>query len=96
MRHLPIGKNVVLGVVSTKSADLEKVDDLVDRVHSAAAVIARGQNRSVEEVIATSLGVSPQCGFASMSQGAGRGMTMERMWEKLLLVKQLADRVWTL
>ena len=91
---MPIGKNVVLGVVSTKSADLEKVDDLVDRVHSAATVIARGQNRSVDEVIATSLGVSPQCGFASMSKGGGQGMTMKGMWDKLLLVKQLADRIW--
>ncbi|KAJ5618481.1 hypothetical protein N7528_006592 [Penicillium herquei] len=94
LRHLPVGKNVVLGVVSTKSADLEDLDELVQRVHSAAEVIARGQGRSVEEVIQTSLGVSPQCGFASMSLGGGRGMTMELMWEKLLLVKRLAETIW--
>ncbi|KAJ5727037.1 hypothetical protein N7493_006064 [Penicillium malachiteum] len=94
LRHLPIGKNVVLGVVSTKSPDLEDLDELVQRVHSAAEVIARGQGRSVEEVIQTSLGVSPQCGFASMSLGGGRGMTMELMWEKLLLVKRLAETIW--
>ncbi|KAJ5715597.1 uncharacterized protein N7483_012778 [Penicillium malachiteum] len=95
LRHLPVGKNVVLGVVSSKSPDLEDLDELVQRVHSAAEVIARGQGRGVEEVIKTSLGVSPQCGFASMSLGGGRGMTMEIMWEKLLLVQQLAERVWS-
>ncbi|KAJ5087139.1 hypothetical protein N7456_010755 [Penicillium angulare] len=94
LRHLPIGKNVVLGVVSTKSPDLEDLNELVNQVRVAAEAIARSQGRSVEEVIKTSLGVSPQCGFASMSLGGGRGMTMERMWEKLLLVKELAERIW--
>ncbi|KAJ5949766.1 hypothetical protein N7454_001350 [Penicillium verhagenii] len=94
LRHLPIGKNVVLGVVSTKVPDLENLDELVALVHSAAKVIARGQGRSVEEVIQTSIGVSPQCGFASMSSGGGRGMTMDGMWEKLLLVRHLAERIW--
>lgn len=81
-------------MVSTKSPNLENLDDLVALVHSAAEVIARGQGRSVEEVIHTSLGVSPQCGFASMSSGGGRGMTMDDMWEKLLLVQQLAEQIW--
>lgn len=94
LRHLPIGKNVVLGVVSTKIPNLENLDELVALVHSAAEVIARGQRRSAEEVLQTSLGVSPQCGFASMSLGGGRGMTMDGMWEKLLLVRQLAERIW--
>jgi methionine synthase II (cobalamin-independent) len=95
LRHLPVGKNIVLGVVSTKSPKLESLDNLEARVHAAAEVIARGQGRNVSEVIDTSLGVSPQCGFASMSQGGGLGMTMEIMWDKLLLVKQLAQRIWS-
>jgi len=94
LRHLPVGKNVVLGVVSTKSPDMEDIDELVGRVNAAASVIARGQGRSITEVIDTSLGVSPQCGFSSMSAGGGRGVTMDRMWEKLLLVKELAERIW--
>jgi methionine synthase II (cobalamin-independent) len=94
LRHLPVGKNVVLGVVSTKSPELEDLDELVTRVNSAAEVIARGQGRSVDEVLESTLGVSPQCGFASMSLGGGRGMTMDIMWEKLLLVERLAKRVW--
>ncbi|KAJ5960766.1 uncharacterized protein N7479_007916 [Penicillium vulpinum] len=94
LRHLPISKNVVLGVVSTKSPELEDLDELVSRVYAASEVIARGQGRTVAEILDTSLGVSPQCGFASMSLGGGKGMTMELMWEKLVLVRDLADRIW--
>jgi methionine synthase II (cobalamin-independent) len=95
LRYLPVGKNVVLGVVSTKDPKLEDLDELVGRVESAADVIARGQGRTRGEVIRDSLGVSPQCGFASMSQGGGVGMTEKRMWEKLVLVRDLARIVWT-
>lgn len=94
LRHLPVGKNVILGIVSTKSPELEDMDELVARVNSAAEVIARGQGRSVDEVLESTLGVSPQCGFASMSRGGGSGMTMDIMWGKLLLVERLAKRVW--
>ncbi|GES65055.1 5-methyltetrahydropteroyltriglutamate-homocysteine methyltransferase [Aspergillus terreus] len=94
LRHLPVGKNVVLGLVSTKEAELERLEDLEARVYEAAEVIARAQGRSRAEVLATSLAVSPQCGFASMSSGHGVGMTMERMWEKLQLVQALAGRIW--
>ena len=94
LRHLPVGKNVILGVVSTKDPKLEDLDDLVGRVKSAADVIAKGQGKTREEVIRDSLGVSPQCGFASMSMAGGIGMTEERMWEKLVLVRDLARKIW--
>lgn len=73
---------------------MEDVDEMVARVHRAAEAIAQGQKRSVKEVLDASLAVSPQCGFASMSLGGGRGMTMGLMWEKLILVKRLAERIW--
>jgi methionine synthase II (cobalamin-independent) len=94
LRHLPVGKNVVLGVVSTKAPELEDMEDLVKKVHAAADVIAKGQDRSREGVIQTSLGVSPQCGFSSRSVAGGKDMTFDRMWEKLVLVKDLARRIW--
>ncbi|KAG0651052.1 hypothetical protein D0Z07_2807 [Hyphodiscus hymeniophilus] len=94
LRHLPVGKNVVLGVVSTKDPELENLESLIGKVNAAADVIATGQSRSRGEVIQQSLGVSPQCGFASMSQGGGVGVTEERMWEKLVLVRDLARRIW--
>lgn len=72
---------------------MEDVEELVTRVYKAAEVIAQGQGRNVKEVLQTSLAVSPQCGFASMSLGGGHGMTMDTMWEKLVLVKRLAEKI---
>lgn len=94
LRFLPKGKNVVLGVVSTKRAELEDIEQLVRRVKEAAAVIAKAQGRSVEEVMDDSLAVSPQCGFASQHQGGGAGMTEEKQWQKLGLVRNLARKLW--
>lgn len=94
LRFVPAGKVVVLGLVSTKRAALEDLDVLAGRVREAAGVMAEAQGRSVEEVMERSLAVSPQCGFASQSQGGGAGMTEERQWEKLRLVRDLARRLW--
>jgi methionine synthase II (cobalamin-independent) len=94
LRHLPVGKNVVLGVVSSKNPELEDLGGLEEKTYAAADVIARGQGRSRQEVLRDVLGVSPQCGFASMSKGGGIGMSEERMWEKLVLCRKLAERIW--
>lgn len=94
LRFLPEGKHVVLGLVSTKRVELEQMNDLVRRVEEAAGVIAKAQGRTVEDVMERCLAVSPQCGFASQSQGGGRGMTEERQWEKLELVRDLARKLW--
>lgn len=94
LRHLPVGKNVVIGIVSTKDPALEDIEELEKSVWEAADVIANGQARSREVVVKEVLGVSPQCGFASMSAGGGVGMTEGRMWEKLVLVRDLARRIW--
>lgn len=94
LRFLPVGKRVVLGLVSTKRAELEDLEVLAARVREAAEVVAGAQGRPVEVVMETSLAVSPQCGFASQSQGGGAGMTEERQWEKLVLVRDLARRLW--
>lgn len=93
LRFLPKGKNVVLGLVSTKRAELEPVDEVVAKAKQAATVISTTQGVSEQEAL-DCLAVSPQCGFSSSSLGGGKGMTMERMWEKFGLVKQVADRAW--
>jgi methionine synthase II (cobalamin-independent) len=93
LRFLPVGKNVVLGVVSTKVPEMEDLGELKGRVQQAAEVIAKGQGRSVQEVLAD-MGVSPQCGFSSAAQGGGTGVTEGVMWEKLELVRDLAREVW--
>lgn len=92
LRHLPRGKNVVLGVVTTKNAKMEDKEELKQRVREAARIIAQGQGCSVDEALEC-IGVSPQCGFASSAVGA-EGMTEERMFEKLKLVQEVAKDLW--
>ncbi|KAH9894720.1 UROD/MetE-like protein [Xylariomycetidae sp. FL2044] len=93
LRFLPGGKNVVLGIVSTKTAELENIDTLEAKVREAAKIIAEAQGVSLEEAL-DCLAVSPQCGFSSSSLAGGKDMTMEIMWDKLDLVKKVAERVW--
>jgi methionine synthase II (cobalamin-independent) len=92
LRFLPRDKNIVLGVVTTKSPGLEDVQDMKHKVLQAADIIANGQGRTREEVM-EKIGISPQCGFASTAVGA-EGMTEERMFEKLKLVQDLAKELW--
>jgi methionine synthase II (cobalamin-independent) len=87
---LPATKNVVLGLVTTKSATLEEPEELKAKVLEAAEVIARGDGSSVEEALLR-IGVSPQCGFASTLKG--NSLTMDEMAAKLSLVRQLADEI---
>jgi 5-methyltetrahydropteroyltriglutamate--homocysteine methyltransferase len=81
LRFLPRHKTVVLGLVSSKSAPLEDQDTLLRRIDEAAHVVA------VEQ-----LGLSSQCGFASVA--GGNALAEEEQWEKLELVVDTAQRVW--
>lgn len=92
LRFLPKHKNVVLGVVTTKEPELEDPEVVKQRVREAAEVIAKGQGRSVEEAM-ENIGISPQCGFASVAVGA-EGMTEEKMFAKLKLVQDVARELW--
>jgi 5-methyltetrahydropteroyltriglutamate--homocysteine methyltransferase len=74
-------KGVVLGLVSSKTAVLEKLDELKRRVHEAARFI--GLDR---------LAISPQCGFASTVAGNPLTETDER--RKLALVVETARSIW--
>jgi methionine synthase II (cobalamin-independent) len=93
LRFLPKGKSVVLGLVSTKRAELEKVEQIKNQVEQAAEVIANAQGVTRAEAM-DCLAVSPQCGFSSSSLAGGKDMTMERMWEKLELVRDAARETW--
>ncbi|PHH84870.1 hypothetical protein CDD83_1248 [Cordyceps sp. RAO-2017] len=92
LRFLPAGKSVVLGVATTKDPGLEDAEAIKERVREAARIIAEGQGRSVDEVM-KSIGISPQCGFASVAVGAD-GMTEERMFAKLDLIRSVARDLW--
>ncbi|KAJ4364667.1 hypothetical protein N0V83_009264 [Neocucurbitaria cava] len=93
LRFLPPGKNIVLGVVSTKDPELENLSDLEEKVTEAAMVIAEANNISTQEVLENQIAVSPQCGFASAEYKKAVG-SEERMWEKLCLVRDLAQKIW--
>ncbi|KAI9690656.1 MAG: hypothetical protein M1820_009936 [Bogoriella megaspora] len=93
LRWLPKEKNVVLGMITTKNAELEDMEMLKTRVEDALAVIATGQERSRDDVL-KNVGVGPQCGFSSASYAVGVGMNMEKMWEKMSLARKLKESIW--
>jgi 5-methyltetrahydropteroyltriglutamate--homocysteine methyltransferase len=78
----PDDKQIILGLVSSKTTTLESVADLTARVREAAKYT--GLER---------LGVSTQCGFSSTLPGAN--LTNEDVQErKLELVAELAHHIW--
>ena len=81
LRHLPEGKHVILGLVSTKTPKLESKDDLKRRIDAAAAFMPLDQ-----------LCLSPQCGFASNFMG--NPLTLDDERRKLSLVVETAHEVW--
>lgn len=91
LKFLPKDKNVILGVVTSKFPKLEDQKDMVDRVYKAADFVAEGSEQSREEALQR-LGVSPQCGFASHSDG--NSLRYDDMLKKLKLVRAIADEVW--
>jgi len=82
LRFFPKNKTLVLGLVSSKFAELEDRDDLKARVHEAAAYVDLDQ-----------LCLSPQCGFASTVHG--NDVTEDDQWAKLALVAEVADDIWS-
>ncbi|KAI1784154.1 UROD/MetE-like protein [Ganoderma leucocontextum] len=93
LRYFPRNKRLVLGLVSTKTRELEDPTSLRERIMQAADVIAHGEDpRPVEEALAQ-LSISPQCGFASHSRGFA-WVTREDMMKKLELVRDVAREVW--
>lgn len=81
LRHLPAGKQVVLGLVTTKLGDLESADALMRRIDEAARVVPLDQ-----------LCLSPQCGFSSTHHG--NALSQDDQWRKLERVVEVARRVW--
>ena len=81
LRHLPKGKTVVLGLVTTKLGLLENKDDLKRRIDEAAQYAPLDQ-----------LALSPQCGFSSTVHG--NNIAVEAQRAKLRLVVETAAEVW--
>ncbi|MBN1238505.1 MAG: 5-methyltetrahydropteroyltriglutamate--homocysteine S-methyltransferase [Gammaproteobacteria bacterium] len=81
LRFLPKGKAVVLGLVSTKWNALEDKDAIKRRIDEASRYAPLEQ-----------LCLSPQCGFASVSEGNEISADFKK--RKLSLVLEVAEEVW--
>ena len=81
LKYVADGKKVVLGLVTTKSPRLENKDTVIARIHEAEKYIPLDR-----------LCLSPQCGFASCE--IGNKLTELEQWNKLKLVKEIAETVW--
>jgi 5-methyltetrahydropteroyltriglutamate--homocysteine methyltransferase len=82
VRLLRDGAIMVMGIVSSKTPELEDEDELLRRMEQAGT-LAGGVDR---------LAISPQCGFASVL--AGNETNEDAQWRKLELVGRVADRLW--
>jgi 5-methyltetrahydropteroyltriglutamate--homocysteine methyltransferase len=81
LRFVPKGKMVVLGLITTKTGDLENIDELQRRIEEASRFIPLDQ-----------LALSPQCGFASELEG--NLLSEDDQWRKLDIMLETASRVW--
>jgi methionine synthase II (cobalamin-independent) len=81
IRFVPRGRIAIMGLVSSKQAELESEDEILRRLEEASRFLSDDQ-----------LGVSTQCGFASVIEG--NEIDEETQWRKLELVARVADRVW--
>ena len=80
LRLVPKGKVVVLGLVTTKSSDLEPVDELKRRIDQASRYLPVDQ-----------LALSPQCGFGGIDS---KVMSEDEMWCKFDRIVDTANDVW--
>jgi 5-methyltetrahydropteroyltriglutamate--homocysteine methyltransferase len=79
----PVGEApvVVLGLVTTKTGEIETVDALRRRIEEASRFLDVDQ-----------LALSPQCGFASGM--SGNDLSHDQQWRKLEVILETARRVW--
>ncbi|WP_019520593.1 5-methyltetrahydropteroyltriglutamate--homocysteine S-methyltransferase [Faucicola boevrei] len=80
LKHIK-NQQVVLGLITSKTGDLENKDDVIARIKEATQYVDINQ-----------LCLSPQCGFASTEEG--NILTEEAQWKKVDLVREIADEVW--
>jgi len=80
LRHLPKGKKIVLGIMTSKTPELESKEFLIGRIKEATKFVAL-----------ENLCLSPQCGFSSTHHG--NSLTEDEQWRKLERVVEVARDV---
>jgi 5-methyltetrahydropteroyltriglutamate--homocysteine methyltransferase len=81
LRFLPKGKQVVLGLVTSKTGSLERKEDVKRRIDEAR------KYAPIEQLC-----LSPQCGFASTQEG--NTLAADEQWAKLRMIVELSQEVW--
>ncbi|HLN87115.1 MAG TPA: 5-methyltetrahydropteroyltriglutamate--homocysteine S-methyltransferase [Candidatus Limnocylindrales bacterium] len=81
LRYMPNDKKLILGLVTSKTGELEKADDIKRRIDEASDLVPLDQ-----------LGISPQCGFSSTV--LGNKLTINDQIAKLKLIVDVARDVW--
>ena len=81
LAEVPAGKEVVVGLVTSKKPELEDPATLKARVQEASQYVA------LED-----LALSTQCGFASTEEG--NKLTEDQQWAKIKLVIDTAKEIW--
>lgn len=74
-------QKVVLGLITSKSGDLENKGEVITRIKEASQYVPLEQ-----------LCLSPQCGFSSTEEG--NILTIEAQWDKLKLINEIVHEVW--
>lgn len=74
-------QKVVLGLITSKSGDLEDKNEVIARINEASQYVPLEQ-----------LCLSPQCGFSSTEEG--NILTIEAQWDKLKLIDEIVREVW--
>ena len=74
-------QQVVLGLVSSKTGQLEDKQSIIERIREATDYLPVNQ-----------LCLSPQCGFASTEEG--NMLTEEEQWTKIAFIKEIAESIW--
>lgn len=81
LRHMPKGKTVVLGLMSSKKAEVESADSIKTRIEEATKYVPLDQ-----------CALSHQCGFSSTAHG--NDLTERDQWLKLERCVGVANEVW--
>ncbi|TFY73979.1 hypothetical protein EWM64_g10033 [Hericium alpestre] len=84
LRFLPPDKFIVLGIITTKSPQLEDPDEMVAKVHEAARNIASGQKRPYEAVLDQ----------IALARSVGLPLAGKDMRNKLHLLIKVSKMIW--
>jgi 5-methyltetrahydropteroyltriglutamate--homocysteine methyltransferase len=85
LRHLPLGKFVVMGLMSSKNAQSDDEEVVLQRIEAASKELQGGLGQMC---------LSHQCGFSSTEEG--NELTEEDQWRKIRQMVKISEKVWSI